>query len=65
VVQDVWITVLRGIPKLRDGSKLRGWLFGIARRTMMDRLRENYAGRRQFEHLSTRRQQLERQLAGS
>ena len=43
VVQDVWIRVLRGIPKLRDGSKLRAWLFGIARRTMMDRLRERYA----------------------
>ena len=44
VVQDVWIKVLRGIPKLRDGSKLRAWLFGIARRTVMDRLRERYAG---------------------
>jgi RNA polymerase sigma factor (sigma-70 family) len=44
VVQDVWIRVLRGIPKLRDGSKLRAWLFGIARRTVMDRLRERYAG---------------------
>ncbi len=43
VVQDVWIKVLRGIPKLRDGSKLRAWLFGIARRTVMDRLREQYA----------------------
>ena len=43
VVQDVWIKVLRGIGRLRDGSKLRPWLFGIARRTMMDRLREQYA----------------------
>ena len=37
-----WIQVLRGIPKLRDGSKLRAWLFGIARSTVMDRLREQY-----------------------
>jgi RNA polymerase sigma-70 factor (ECF subfamily) len=43
VVQDVWIKVLRGIGRLRDGSKLRPWLFGIARRTMMDRLREQYS----------------------
>ena len=42
-IQDVWIRVIRGIPKLRDGSKLRPWLFGIARRTVMDRLREQYA----------------------
>lgn len=43
VVQNVWLRVLRGIHKLRDGSKLRAWLFGIARRTLMDRLREQYA----------------------
>ena len=43
VVQDVWVRVIRGIAGLRDGSKLRAWLFGIARRTLMDRLREQYA----------------------
>jgi RNA polymerase sigma-70 factor (ECF subfamily) len=43
ILQDVWIRVLRGIPRLRDGSKLRAWLFGIARRTLMDRLRDQYA----------------------
>ena len=43
VAQDVWLRVLRGIHKLRDGSKLRAWLFGIARRTLMDRLRAQYA----------------------
>jgi RNA polymerase sigma factor (sigma-70 family) len=43
IVQNVWLRVLRGIHKLRDGSKLRAWLFGIARRTLMDRLRERYA----------------------
>jgi RNA polymerase sigma factor (sigma-70 family) len=41
--QDVWLRVLRGIGRLRDGSKLRPWLFGIARRAAMDRLREQYA----------------------
>lgn len=43
VVQDVWLRVLRGINRLRDGSKLRAWLFGIARRALMDRLRQQYA----------------------
>jgi RNA polymerase sigma-70 factor (ECF subfamily) len=43
VAQDVWLRVLRGIHRLRDGSKLRAWLFGIARRTLMDRLRAQYA----------------------
>jgi RNA polymerase sigma-70 factor (ECF subfamily) len=43
IVQDVWLRVIRGIPRLRDGAKLRAWLFGIARRTLMDRLRDQYA----------------------
>jgi RNA polymerase sigma factor (sigma-70 family) len=42
-IQDVWLRVLRGIVRLRDGSKLRPWLFGIARHVLMDRLRERYA----------------------
>ena len=32
VSQNVWLRVLRGMNRLRDGSKLRAWLFGIARR---------------------------------
>jgi RNA polymerase sigma-70 factor (ECF subfamily) len=43
LAQEVWIRVIRGIPRLRDGSRLRGWLFGIARRVLMDRLRRAYA----------------------
>jgi RNA polymerase sigma-70 factor (ECF subfamily) len=43
LVQDVWIRVLRAIERLRDGSRLRPWLFGIARRAAMDRLRQKYA----------------------
>lgn len=42
-VQDVWLRVLRGIPRLRDASRLRAWIFGIARRVVMDRLRGKYA----------------------
>ncbi len=43
VLQDVWVKAVRGIARLRDGAHLRAWLFGIARRTLMDRLRRRYA----------------------
>lgn len=43
LLQDVWVRIIRGIPRLRDGARLRGWLFGIARRALMDRLRREYA----------------------
>ncbi|HEU4689744.1 MAG TPA: sigma-70 family RNA polymerase sigma factor [Vicinamibacterales bacterium] len=43
VLQDVWLRVIRGIARLRDGSRLRGWLFGIARNVLMDRMRRQYA----------------------
>jgi RNA polymerase sigma-70 factor (ECF subfamily) len=45
LVQDTWLRVLRGIAGLRDASRLRPWLFGIARRAAMDRLRRQYAHR--------------------
>ncbi len=43
VVQDVWLRVLRGMPQLRDPARLRAWLFGIARRAVLDRVRRRYA----------------------
>lgn len=43
IAQEAWLRVLRGIGRLRDGTKLRAWLFGIARRVLMDRLRAQYA----------------------
>jgi len=43
IVQDVGLRAIRGIVRLRDGSKVRAWLFGIARRVLMDRLRAQYA----------------------
>lgn len=43
IVQEVWLRVFRGIAGLRDGRKLRAWLFGIARHTWMDHLRVRYA----------------------
>ena len=42
-VQDAWLRILRGLPQLRDAARLRPWLFGIMRRTLMDRLRGRYA----------------------
>lgn len=41
-VQDCWMRILRALPRLRDPARLRPWLFGIARRTAMDRLRAQY-----------------------
>lgn len=43
LVQDTWLRVFRGIAKLREPARLRPWLFGIARRVAMDRLRGQYA----------------------
>jgi RNA polymerase sigma factor (sigma-70 family) len=42
-VQDIWIRVMRGLPRLKDPARLRAWIFSIARRALMDRLRGQYA----------------------
>jgi len=44
VVQDVWLRVIRGIARVREPNKFGAWLFGVARRTVMDHLRTRYAG---------------------
>ncbi|WP_205474528.1 RNA polymerase sigma factor [Nocardioides sp. SYSU D00038] len=43
VTQDIWVRVLRGLPRLRDPDKFAPWLFSIARRACADRLRAEYA----------------------
>jgi RNA polymerase sigma factor (sigma-70 family) len=43
LAQDTWLKVLRGIASLRQPASLRPWMFGIARRVAMDRLRRQYA----------------------
>ena len=43
LMQDTWLRVLRGMASLREPAKVRPWLFGIARRVAMDRLRYEYA----------------------
>jgi len=44
VAQDVWLRVIRGIDRVREPRKFAAWLFGVARRTVMDHLRAKYAG---------------------
>ncbi len=43
LAQEVWLRVLRAMPRLREPARLRSWLFAIARRTLMDHLRLRYA----------------------
>ncbi|WP_433220601.1 RNA polymerase sigma factor [Dactylosporangium sp. CS-047395] len=43
VAQEVWVAVIRGLPTLRDPARFTPWLFTIARRTVTNRLREEYA----------------------
>lgn len=41
--QEVWLRAIRGIHRLRDGARLRAWLFGIAHHVVMDLWRRRYA----------------------
>ncbi|MEV5891366.1 RNA polymerase sigma factor [Nonomuraea fuscirosea] len=43
VSQEIWLAVVRGLPRLRDPARFRPWLFTIARRSVNDRLRAEYA----------------------
>lgn len=42
-LQDVWLHAIRGIPSLKDGSRLAPWLYTIARRTAMTHYRQSYS----------------------
>ncbi len=42
-LQDAWLRILRALPALRQPDRLRAWLFGIARRALMDCMRRQYA----------------------
>ena len=37
--QETWLAALRGYPRLRDASNLRGWVLTIAHRKAIDHLR--------------------------
>ncbi|ETK32420.1 RNA polymerase subunit sigma-24 [Microbispora sp. ATCC PTA-5024] len=40
--QEVWVAVVRGLPRLRQPERFAPWLFTIARRTVADHLRQAY-----------------------
>jgi RNA polymerase sigma-70 factor (ECF subfamily) len=43
VAQEVWLAVVRGLPRLRQPDRFAPWLFRIARRQVVNRLRAEYA----------------------
>ncbi|GIH25886.1 RNA polymerase sigma factor [Acrocarpospora phusangensis] len=43
VSQEVWLAVVRSLPRLREPGRFAPWLFTIARRSVTDRLRAEYA----------------------
>jgi RNA polymerase sigma factor (sigma-70 family) len=47
VSQEVWLAVVRGLPRLREPGRFVPWLFTIARRSVADRLRGEYARERE------------------
>ncbi|MFI7036851.1 RNA polymerase sigma factor [Microbispora rosea] len=49
VTQEIWLAVIRGLPRLREPARFAPWLFTIARRSVTDRLRGQYA--REHEHV--------------
>ncbi|MEU7873657.1 sigma-70 family RNA polymerase sigma factor [Dactylosporangium sp. NPDC049140] len=43
VVQEIWLAVVKGLPRLRQPDRFTPWLFTVARRAVMNRLRAAYA----------------------
>ncbi|MFF5225946.1 RNA polymerase sigma factor [Dactylosporangium sp. NPDC000521] len=42
VVQEIWLAVVKGLPRLRQPDRFAPWLFTVARRAVMNRLRDVY-----------------------
>ncbi|WP_030545116.1 RNA polymerase sigma factor [Streptomyces albus] len=42
LAQEVWVAVVRGLPRLRQPERFAPWLFTIARRAVTDHLRQAY-----------------------
>ncbi len=53
VLQNIWLRVVRSLILLRDPDKLSGWMYGIARAAVADRLREQYRSPVTHELLET------------
>jgi RNA polymerase sigma factor (sigma-70 family) len=45
VAQEVWIAVVRALPRLREPDRFAPWLFTIVRRAALNRLRGQYSDR--------------------
>ena len=43
VSQEVWLAVVRGLPRLKEPERFAAWLFTIARRSVVNQLRDKYA----------------------
>ncbi|MFI7060392.1 RNA polymerase sigma factor [Kribbella sp. NPDC050124] len=43
VSQEVWLAVVRGLPRLKEPERFAAWLFTIARRGVVNQLRGQYA----------------------
>ena len=43
VSQEVWLAVVRGLPRLKEPERFAAWLFTIARRSVVNQLRGQYA----------------------
>lgn len=42
VSQEVWLAVVRGLPRLKEPERFAAWLFTIARRSVVNQLRGQY-----------------------
>ncbi|MFI7451933.1 RNA polymerase sigma factor [Nonomuraea sp. NPDC049714] len=48
MTQEIWPAVVRGLSRLREPGRFVPWLFTIARRSVTDRLRSEYAQEREI-----------------
>jgi len=43
VVQEIWLGIFKGLPRLRQPDRFAPWLFVVARRAVINQLRAGYA----------------------
>ncbi|WP_410788840.1 RNA polymerase sigma factor [Kribbella sp. C-35] len=49
VSQEVWLAVVRGLPRLKEPERFAAWLFTIARRSVVNQLRQRYVEQPQVD----------------
>ena len=42
LAQEAWVRVVRGLPRLREPARFPAWVFTLARRVVVDELRQAY-----------------------